>query len=165
MMQQKCIDKSRSAAFYKRLHIFLKAVVVTLISLTICACTIKAKGYNFDTGQVITATFKYSGSGRGPIDATLPSGETCKGEYVTLPSGSTGWGSIFAMLYGPIGAATTAIGTSKNSTDNTQKGTAVVTCEQGTVVECEYVAGTGTFGPRGYGACKDNKGNNYKLMF
>jgi hypothetical protein len=73
------------------------------------------------------------------------------------------WGSVFATVYGPAGSATATDTGYSGSIENKQKGSAIVTGNQGTVVECEYV--TSAFGAQGYGACKDNKGNRYKLMF
>jgi hypothetical protein len=30
---------------------------------------------------------------------TLPSGEICRGEYVTVPEGDISWGQIYATVY------------------------------------------------------------------
>jgi hypothetical protein len=93
-----------------RREICISAAAVTILvaTLVLIGCALKARIYNLDTGQVLVATFKYSGSGKGPIEITLPSGEVCKGEYVTVAGGSTAWGSVFATVYGPAGYATAA---------------------------------------------------------
>jgi hypothetical protein len=128
-----------------------------------CVMTLGARVYNLDSGEVLEATFRYTGSGKGPVEFTLPSGVSCSGEYVTVAGGSTGWGSVFASVYGPGGAATgtaTALG---GSIENKQRGSAVATCPGGRVFECEYV--TSAWSAQGYGACKDNLGQKYRLMF
>jgi hypothetical protein len=148
-----------------RREICINAAAVTILvaTLVLVGCALKARIYNLDTGQVLVATFNYSGSGKGPIEITLPSGEVCKGEYLTVAGGSMAWGSVFATVYGPAGSATATDTGYSGSIENKQKGSAIVTGNQGTVVECEYV--TTAAGAEGYGACKDNKGNRYKLMF
>lgn len=141
----------------------IAAALAILLTTAGLGCALTARVYNLDTGQVITATFMYSGSGRGSVEFVLPSGEVCKGEYVTVAGGTTSWGSVFATVYGPGGSAT-ATGTGYGrSIENMQKGTAIAIGNRGAVIECEYV--TSAYGAQGYGACKDNKGNRYKLMF
>ena len=41
-----------------------------------------ARLYNIDSGQVLEA--KYWGSGHGRIELTMPDGELCRGEFVTV---------------------------------------------------------------------------------
>ncbi len=49
--------------------------------------------------------------------------------------------------------------------DGAQRGTAVLT-GNGLTIECEYLARPGGFiGSHGTGACKDNEGTRYKLIF
>jgi hypothetical protein len=138
-------------------------VVLIAMLIGFVSCALSARIYNLDNGEVVIATFKYSGTGRGSVKATLPSGEVCKGEYVTVAGGTTGWGSVFPTVYGPGGSASASSIGYGTSIENKQKGTAIVIGNRGTVVECEYV--TSAFSAQGYGACRDNKGNRYKLMF
>jgi hypothetical protein len=43
-----------------------------------------------------------------------------------------------------------------------QFGNAVLVGDKGTVLDCEYVVGVGAHGT---GACKDNNGGKYRLLF
>lgn len=146
--------------------------IVQLVSVSLAAvfaasaCVIMktARIYDLDTGNILQASFKYSGSGKGPITVAKPDGATCAGEYVTVAGGTTGWGTVFATVYPPGGRATTATGTVITSNvENMQKGSAVASCSDGMVMECEYVTSAGR--AQGYGACTDNHGARYKLMF
>lgn len=143
----------------------LTSLVVLLLSVcaTSCTMTLAARIYDLDSAAVLQATFKYSGSGKGPIFVDTPEGQTCEGEYVTVAGGTTGWGTIFAAGYAPTGSATAVANTIAVEAENKQKGSAVATCSDGMVVECEYV--TSAWSAQGYGGCRDNRGRRYKLMF
>jgi hypothetical protein len=120
-----------------------------------------ARLYDLKTGEVLTA--KYKGSGHGSIALTLVSGEILQGEFHTFTEGEIGWGAVYASVYGPAessgssGSGTALFGSARS----TQQGTAIVVGNQGTVIECEYK----TSSSGGAGACKDNRGNLYRLMF
>ena len=119
-------------------------------------CTYAARLYDVQAGgPPVPAKFKWSGSGRGRIEIRLPSGEVCTGEYVTVADDTTTWGSVFVAGSTINGYAVTAQGK--------QRGTAIVTGNQGTTIQCEYV--TSATSPSGYGSCRDNGGKIYKLMF
>ena len=112
---------------------FIRTGLTLVMSLAVtvgCATTHQARAYNLETGQVIPATFGYTGSGKGPIQFQFPSGETCSGEYVTLAGGTTAWGSIYGTVYTSYSSA---------QVDSAQKGSAIATCPDGVVIECEYV--------------------------
>lgn len=69
------------------------------------------------------------------------------------------WGGVSAKVYGTEGTAFTNGVPHSNSN---QYGTAVVTGDKGSVVDCEYVTTALTHGS---GACTDKQGTLYKLMF
>ena len=134
-------------------------VFVLLWACCLSACAVQARLYDTESGAMLIATFKTNGTtGRGPIwlggkgdRATSP----CKGEYVTVPKGATGWGAIYSGS--GVGTATVSV------VGDDQPGRAVMSCQDGTFYECEYV-GSGMTG-HGTGACQDNRGRRYRLMF
>ena len=115
---------------------------------------LSARLYDLDTGEALEATFEDSGQGRGAISMRAASGGACNGEYVTVPSGSTTWGSIFKSMDRSDSVVT--------ELQNEQRGRAIITCPGGRVIECEYVT---SFPTRGYGACIDNAERRYRVMF
>jgi hypothetical protein len=126
------------------------------------ACTLHGRIYNLTTGEVTPVTFSYSGSGRGKISAVVASsGEKMNGEYLTFAHLPANWGSVYAKVYGTEGSAYTS-GASLGKSN--QYGTAVVTGDKGTVVDCEYVTRL-ALSAHGAGACADKNGTLYKLMF
>jgi hypothetical protein len=134
------------------------------IALALCGlgCSLNANIYDLNSGEVVHATFTYYGTGHGEIETRFPGGEICRGEYSTVAQGSIGWGSIFGAVYGPGGSASatgTGFSTSMNSM---QHGRAIATSRQGRVIECEYVT---SIDSHGWGGCRDNRGETYRLMF
>src|SRR5262245_19056405 len=117
-----------------------RRLISCLVALSFgAACVIvkTARVYDLDNGTILQATFKYSGSGKGPVACTKSDAVSCSGEYVTVASGTTGWGTVFAPVYPPGGRGTTATGAVITSeVDRIQKGSAVATCSHGMVVEC-----------------------------
>ena len=69
------------------------AVTVLVATLVLVGCALKARIYNLDTGQVLVATFNYFGSGKGPIEITLPSAHAqalpggCPGRWINYGGG------------------------------------------------------------------------------
>jgi hypothetical protein len=124
-----------------------------------------ARLYNLDTAEIIEAKFIFSGTTRGDISFSMQNGEMFQGEYSTVPSGSVSWGSIYSSYYG---SGTSDSGVSTGTTLNKSLkyyGSAVVVGDQKTIIECEYVTNSSRYNPQGYGACKDNRGMKYKLIF
>lgn len=131
-------------------------------SLILVGCTKTARLYNLSTGAVTEIKFSYSGSGKGKMLATTIGEEQFKGEYVTVPSGTTQWGQIYGKVDG-AGRSNTAHATMTTSSQDTQQhGQAIATGDKGTVIQCEYIVSV--YGP-GNGACEDNHGEKYRLMF
>jgi hypothetical protein len=131
-----------------------RAPFLLLLVMFLSGCTKHGRLYNLETGAETIVTFSYSGSGHGRLTGTLPSGEVLKGEYTTTADAAYGWGSI----YGGGGSTTVSAG----AVSGKQYGTAVATGDKGTLIDCEYVTGMSLHGS---GACKDNHGGKYKLMF
>jgi hypothetical protein len=136
-------------------------VPAILLSLMVeTSCTLHGRIYNLTTGEVTPVTITYGGSGRGKISAVVASsGEQISGEYLTFAHLPANWGSVYAKVYGTEGSAYTS-GASLGKSN--QYGTAVVTGDKGSVVDCEYVTTALTHGA---GACADKQGTLYKLMF
>lgn len=135
----------------------MKRFAIAVALLACGACVHQARIYNVDSGQILIASFKYSGTGNGDLwlGTTSFKAAACKGEYVTVPSGDFGWGNIYS------GGQMAMAQISSMSAD--QRGSAVATCVDGTVYQCEYV--TSAYTAKGSGACRDNRGTNYRLMF
>lgn len=139
----------------------VKTIAVLSLLLLTSGCEHTARLYDLNSGQITPAKFSYSGSGSGTISLNLVDGSTCSGEYFTVTGGVTSWGTVFGQVWGtqgPVSGLATSMG---GVTPNEQLGTAVAVCTGGGSMECEYVAR----GPHGHGACRDNKGKLFKLMF
>lgn len=137
------------------LKLGILAVVLAAITASGCAVTRTARLYDMATPNVMTAQYRSSGTGRGPIFTGTREQPVCSGEYVTVAGGDTTWGAIFS---GGTVAQALAV-----STANDQRGSAVLTCPDGVVITCEYV--TSATSNSGHGACRDNREKQYRLMF
>lgn len=122
---------------------------------------IPSKLYDLKSGNVLHASFVWRGDGSGPTTITKAD-EVCAGEYRTIMEGRTSvgvgatagpWGAIFGALH------------STSSTEKAQRGFAVAICPSKHAFECEYVTNVSLGGVTGHGACKDNRGETYRLMF
>jgi hypothetical protein len=145
----------------------LLSVVISLALFVSCAVNkvVPARLYDLSSADIIQAQFLFSGTTSGSISFALPSGERFAGEYQTLRGGSIGWGSVYGTVWGPSGAATVS-GSGLTATMPTEyRGTAVMTSSQGTIITCEYISNTSRYEPHGQGACRDNRGKVYKLMY
>lgn len=133
-----------------------------LLFVTATGCKFQGRLYNLDTGEITPAEFTYGGSGRGKINAVTAAGEQFHGEYISSASQPANWGNIYAAVYGSEGAAYGNSGSTTKSGLFTAYGTAIATGDKGTVIDCEYVTSSLVHGS---GACKDNNGGRYKLIF
>jgi hypothetical protein len=136
-----------------------------LILLAVAAVAAKKNGriYNLTTAEVVTIEFEgHRGNGRGSAKANLKSGEKLMGEFVTIEDGTVGWGSIYGSVYGG-GSSASANATGMSIRKSVRRrGSIILAGDAGTTVDCEYVA---DLAGRGTGACKDNKGVTYRLVF
>lgn len=144
---------------------FMKIIAAIALAVGLAGCAtieIPSKLYNMKNGKILTASFLWRGDVFGPTTITTDK-ETCTGEYRTIIEGkmSVGagsavvgpWGGIFGSLY------------SSSSTERAQKGMALAVCPSGVTFECEYVTNVAFTTVTGHGACKDNQGEAYRLMF
>jgi hypothetical protein len=118
-----------------------------------------ARLYNLSTGEILRAKFEFEGTTQGKVSFALPSGEMFDGEYQTITGGVTSWGRVYSHVWGSEGIVKV------ESRPNEYRGSAIATSDEGRVIECEYITNRSRFEPHGQGACKDNRGNVYKLMF
>jgi hypothetical protein len=126
-------------------------------SLFLGGCTIRhqARLYDLETADVILVKAWVSGN-RAINEATLPTGELCKGESVSGGGGSVSWGSIYSYHYGSASYSSATIPLS-------QRGVMTMVCEKGTIFDCEYVVAS--FAIQGHGIFRDNRGKHYRLIF
>jgi hypothetical protein len=76
----------------------VKCISLVSSALIVAACTVihNARLYDLASANVLVASYKSNGSGHGSIwIGETEQSATCRGEYVTVPAGSTGWGTIF----------------------------------------------------------------------
>jgi hypothetical protein len=131
-------------------------VTCSLLSLLLLyGCTKEAHLYDLTTGAQTLIRYSANGRGRGTLTGQLATRETLKGEYTTVVNAAVGWGSIYSGVYSATGTSV-AVGGS-------QRGSAVMTGDKGLVLNCEYISSA--WNGHGTGACEDNHGTKYKLMF
>ena len=128
-------------------------ILLALLLLPLCACEREAHLYNLESGAM--SVLHYSGGSRGKLGGTLATGETVKGEYSTVVNAAVAWGSIYSSVYTATGSEVALGGASH--------GSAVLTGDKGSVLECEYVSSS--LGGHGTGACRDNHGTKYRLLY
>ena len=127
-----------------RVRLLTMCFVLVISALFETGCTLHGRIYNLTTGEVTPVVITYSGSGRGRISGVVASSdEKMSGEYLTYAHLPVNWGSVYAKVYGTEGSAFTG-GSSLGKSN--QYGTAVVTGDKGSVVDCEYVTTALTHG-------------------
>jgi hypothetical protein len=132
---------------------FILTLTLLLPAVAFCG---KARLYSLDSGDVIEVKFgNFWGTGHGKTIARLKNGAVLKGEFSTVPRGATSWGSVYTSLYG----TSTSF---KSTMMDEQRGSGILAGD-GHVIDCEYVV-SGVTG-HGSGACRDNEGKLYKLLF
>ncbi len=114
---------------------------------------VSARLYDMQDGTVAQAQFHFTSTPHWRIELRLASGEVLVGEYNTITGGVSGWGQIYGTLW------------SSSVRPDEYVGTAIATSDRGTVIECEYITNNSRTNPHGHGACRDNRGRIYKLMF
>jgi hypothetical protein len=138
-------------------------ILAASILLPACAICATARLYDIKTGEVILA--KYSKweiflHTHGKVSATLKSGQVLTGEFSAVREDVSGWGSIYSSVYGNGGFASGSSYSQFHAASNVARGSGVLVGE-GKIIDCEYVASAG----HGSGACKDNEGRFYRLIF
>jgi hypothetical protein len=132
-----------------------RVCALLLIAAPVLAITRKFRLYNTDSGQKIDALFRFKWSSMsGKVEMQIPGGEKLEGEYSGSHDGGVAWGSIYSG---------SASATSTMAIVGNVRGSMIATGPSGLVLQCEYVTNTTT--THGSGACKDNRGALYKLLF
>lgn len=146
----------------------MRAIAAGLLLLMLVGCAAKivpARLYDLSTAEVINANFEFSGSTQGAIEFELPSGEIFRGEYQTIRGGSVAWGTVYGTVWGGNGSASGVSNSYMTSRPTEYFGTAVAASNFGRTIVCEYISNTSRWEPHGQGACKDNSGKIYRLMY
>jgi hypothetical protein len=109
---------------------------------------------------VLTAKADGITGNTGPLSMTLPSGETCTGQWSSAApqAVSVTSGSLFT-LYGAVAGYSVTAG----NVPGVNRGEAFMACDRGTTVQAEFFTGSGT--ANGYGIAKDSTNNIYKMIF
>lgn len=143
-----------------RVALFVAVPLAALLLLAACDLS-NATIYNLKTGESYKATFVNSiRSGGGQMTAEGPDGEHFSGRFSNFAKDITpaqalmkiadqvSWAQGKGVIFGQQGELT---------------GTAVLTGNKGTVLDLAYTVDSAT--GHGSGVGKDNKGNDYKILF
>jgi len=153
----------------------LLSIFIPILIISLTGCTTKAYFYPVEGKYkemipypVIEATVDGIMGNTGNISLTLPNNEFCQGRWssvapiqVSYSNGSasghvtngmsSAWGTVYGSSY------------SVSNLAGINKGSAMMSCDQGTVIDMEFYTGSGT--ANGNGVAKDNKGNIFKVIF
>jgi hypothetical protein len=142
----------------------VRKLAAVFLALFFVATASAGKVHVYDLSTGVMSTMKYSrhGSGKGTLAGPLPSGEIVSGEYVTVTNAAIGWGSVYGSAAGSGGYATGSASGLSITAGARRYGSAILTNDKHTVVTCEYVVG---LSGHGTGACEDNHGTHYRIMF
>ncbi|MGO9648367.1 MAG: hypothetical protein ACLPOO_09950 [Terriglobales bacterium] len=150
-----------------RQAVCFRLVALGCFLLVWCGCVkqigvMPTRLYNIETGEMSELNVHYSGTDKGSIDGSLRSGEIMTGEWVVVRNDTVAWGSIYSSVYTPAGASSGSASGVAVARGGTQYGTGLAKGDKGTILDCEFLVGTNRHGT---GACKDNHGTKYKMMF
>lgn len=140
----------------------LRCIALLVAAMLLSACSREARLYpiNAEAGSgPMRAKFTDSGMGSGPVEITMPDGETLKGEFSTTDTSSYGFGTGIAST----GRTSTIASGSSAVVSGSMPGVLTAIGPAGTTVQCEYVVNT--FSGSGSGTCETNKGQSYSLHF
>ena len=143
------------------------AFTVVIIMLSSAGCTATASLFPVEGPlseiqplPVIKAKATGVTGNSGKMELTMPDGEYCEGRWssaagagITISSGSLI--GTYGSVYGS--------GFSVSPGRGQNPGVAMLTCDQGRVINVEFITGAGT--ANGFGFAKDNKGNVYRVLF
>lgn len=149
------------------------SAILCLIMLVGCYTRRTARLYDLNTGSVLYIDYVDDNSGAGQVEIELPSGEILRGEFTYVQDTTTNWGGIFGSIGGTSTTYPTLQTTQSRRTGSAlslgvsqgskNQGVAVMVGNQGTVIRCEFLSDGNT--GHGNGACQDNQGNVYQLIF
>jgi hypothetical protein len=151
------------------------SVLVALLAGCVSPAPTPARLYNLDTGDVIQAQMGYSSEGHGNMTATLPTGETCSGEYAI---GAFGKPYPLPTPYGdpkrleeenaypeevPEDVSWAEVYGYGSGVHVQPVGSATLVGDRGTVLEIVIYSYYYYHGPHGDGVGRDNHGNWYRI--
>jgi hypothetical protein len=136
-----------------------------------------ARLYNLDNGDIISAEMGYADSGHGLMNATLPTGEICKGEYTIAGAGRSHGPPPYADQTRPPDEKRSEIEPGVTGKDLSWAeaygygpgtyvqpiGSATLVGERGSVVEIVIYSYYYYHGVHGDGVARDNHGNWYRV--
>jgi hypothetical protein len=122
---------------------------------------VPVKIYNITNGDVFNAVFKWTGR-KGTVSLTDPKGTKCNGEYFTVSGDSFGQSSAWGSIYGYGSSGFTSSSGSYRLARGSEKGSAILRCEDRNVMQCEYVVNSNN---QGAGYCTDNRSNKYRFNY
>jgi hypothetical protein len=165
--------------------------LLTVLLLTVTACaqtgTLYPANKQAEKAGVLVLQYTAYGSGGGPMQITMPSGEVLKGEYRVVDNSAFGFDSSsttasgsavstgHATAYGSNGVASatstgTAYGTAHATTNSwsqtlpgSRNGVCAFVGDKGTNGHCEFFVNR--FTGFGGGGCTLSNGAEYNLMF
>ncbi len=132
--------------------------------------------YDVESGHTLNIEFKWNThGGRGGSATVRLDGEVCEGRHGTLLREDPSWGQLYQAVYGKD-AAEGAASRGARVMENLRRGIATLRGDRGTVIDCEYLVDFDASPevlnpdprfrePTGHGACRDNRGRTYELMF
>jgi hypothetical protein len=126
---------------------YLSLFAVAAVVATSCAASHQGYLLRADNGERSTITFHDNSQGkRGQVDAVLASGEHCQGQFNTVPDQVTrNWENPDDI-----------------ESEDSQIGTAVLSCTDSRVVKCQF---SKAHDDGGIGQCLDNQGQKYSLRY
>jgi len=152
-----------------------RAAAFAMLAASLIACTASVRLYPVNdlaapTGVLVGEYVNY-GIGSGRVTVRMPNGEVLQGEYTTVDTSTTGFGSIFSQVsgsaYGTGGTvATSGTGTAFGSATyvkGASPGVVSLFGNRGTSMQCEYFVNN--LSGSGSGACRSNSGALYRLHF
>ena len=132
--------------------------------------------YDVESAHTLNIEFKWNTrGGRGGSATVRLDGEVCRGNHGTLLVEDPSWGQLYQAVYGKD-AAEGAASRGARAMENLRRGTATLRGDRGTVIDCEYLVDFDASPqdlnpdpqfrePTGHGACRDNRGRTYELIF
>lgn len=124
----------------------LLSVAVALCSAA-CAGTQQARLYDMRNGQSSGLTVNRAYLDSGTVSGSLPEGESCNGRFSEVPVDLARKLGTADLLY----------------SENAESSVALLTCSSGKQLRCSMVRRPGE--GFSYGACKDQQGTEYDMMF
>ena len=153
-------------------EINMKNFLICLMLIVLTACTRTATLVNFETGEVLKATFTDGPGTNGNVEIVMPDGEVLQGQYTGMRGNeSISFTNATASAYGydSSGSSATALGTGaaqSYSVGGQGKAYGLLTSTKpGSKLVMEIIAVYGVLSGHGHGEARTNDGRKYKLQF